>query len=435
MRICVIGTGYVGLVTATGFSDIGNHVIGADIDKKKIQALQQANPVIYEPGLEEMLARNIQEGRLEFTTDIPYAVKKSKIIFIAVGTPQSKDGSADVSIVLRVAKVIGMAMNNSKIVINKSTAPVGTGLLIEKTIKKYTSNKFDFVSNPEFLKEGAAIDDFLKPERVVLGSRSQKALNVMKELYAPFVRTGKPIICMDVKSAEMTKYAANAFLATRISFINEIANLCKHLGANIDLVRTGIGTDSRIGMQFLFPGLGYGGSCFPKDVKALIKMGQTHGHPMRILEAVDSVNSYQRQCMINMIKKHFKNNLRNKIFCIWGLSFKPRTNDIREAPSINIIRSFLRLGVRINAYDPVANEEAKKVLGNSIKYFTNQYDALNGASGLLITTECYEFRRPDFTNIKKLMKSPVIFDGRNIFDTEKMREMGFKYYSIGRDDV
>jgi UDPglucose 6-dehydrogenase len=435
MKICVIGTGYVGLVTGVCLADSGNDVICVDIDQKKIQELNQGKPVIYEPGLEEIMLRNYREKRLEFSSDINYAVRNSKIIFIAVGTPQDKDGSADLTYVLKAAMDIARAMNGYKIIVTKSTVPVGTGKKIINIIKKYSKHKFDYISNPEFLKEGTAIDDFMKPDRVVLGGDSKKALEIMRELYSPFVRTGKPILTMDILSAEMTKYAANVFLATRISCINEIANLCEKIGADVDSVRIGIGTDARIGMHFLFPGLGYGGSCFPKDVKAMIKTGRQNKQPLLIFEAVDRVNSQQWKNITNKIKLHFKNNLRDKTFAVWGLSFKPRTDDVRESPAIKIITSLLTSGTKIRAFDPVAIKEAKKVLGDKILYFDNQYDAVKDADGLIIATEWNEFRRPDFTKIKKMMKSPVIFDGRNIYEVDKMREMGFKYYSIGRKNV
>lgn len=435
MKICVIGTGYVGLVTGVCLADSGNNVICVDIDKKKIEMLNNGKPVIYEPGLEEIMTRNYREKRLEFSSDINYAVRKSKIIFIAVGTPQNSDGSADLTYVLKAAKDIAKAMNGYKIIVTKSTVPVGTGRKIISIIKKYTKHKFDYVSNPEFLKEGTAVDDFTKPDRIVLGGENKKALDIMRELYAPFVRTGKPILTMDILSAEMTKYAANVFLATRISCINEIANLCEKIGADIDSVRAGMGTDSRIGMHFLFPGLGYGGSCFPKDVKAMIQMGRKNNRQLLIFEAVDRVNSKQWQNITDKIKLHFKNNLQNKTLAVWGLSFKPRTDDVRESPAIKIINFLLKSGVRIRAFDPVANREAKRVLGEKISYFENQYDALKGADGLIIATEWNEFRRPDFNKIKKLLNEPVIFDGRNIYEVDKMREMGFKYYSIGRKNV
>lgn len=435
MKICVIGTGYVGLVTGVCFADSGNNVICADIDKKKIQMLNKGKPVIYEPGLEEIMLRNYREKRLEFSSDINYAVRKSRIIFIAVGTPQNTDGSADLTYVLKAAADIAKAMNGYKIIVTKSTVTVGTGKKIISTIKKYTKHKFDYVSNPEFLKEGTAIDDFTKPDRIVLGVENKKILETMKELYSPFVRTGKPILTMDIISAEMTKYAANVFLATRISSINEIANLCEKIGADIDAVRVGMGTDSRIGMHFLFPGLGYGGSCFPKDVKAMIKTCRQNKQLPLIFEAVDRVNSKQWKNITDKIKMHYKNDLQNKTLAVWGLSFKPRTDDVRESPAIKIINFLLKSGVKIRAFDPVATREAQKVFGQKISYFENQYEALKGAAGLIVATEWNEFRRPDFIKIKKLLNKPVIFDGRNIYEVNKMREMGFKYYSIGRKNV
>ncbi len=435
MKICVIGTGYVGLVTGVCLADSGNNVICADIDEKKIQELNKGKSVIYEPGLEEIMLRNCREKRLEFSSDIKYAVQKSKIIFIAVGTPQDTDGSADLTHVLKAATDIAKAMNGYKIIVTKSTVPVGTGNKIIRIIKKYTKHNFDYVSNPEFLKEGTAIDDFTKPDRIVLGGESKRALEIMKELYAPFVRTGKPILTMDILSAEMTKYAANVFLATRISSINEIANLCEKVKANIDAVRIGMGTDSRIGMHFLFPGLGYGGSCFPKDVKAMIKIGRQHNLKLQIFEAVDLLNSKQWKNITNKIKLHYKNNIRNKTFAVWGLSFKPRTDDVRESPAIKIIDFLLKAGAKIRAFDPVAMKEAQKILGQRVLYAENQYEALKGADALIIATEWNEFRRPDFVKIKNLLNKPVIFDGRNIYEVDKMQEMGFRYYSIGRKNV
>ncbi|MBI3753629.1 MAG: UDP-glucose/GDP-mannose dehydrogenase family protein [Deltaproteobacteria bacterium] len=422
MNISVIGTGYVGLVAGACFADSGNDVICADIDEKKIQRLTRGEIPIYEPGLEELVKRNIKDGRLQFTTDITYAVKNSLVCFIAVGTPPGEDGSADLKYVLEAARDIGKAMDGYRIMAGKSTVPVGTADKVRAAIreelnKRSKNHEFDVVSNPEFLKEGAALDDFMKPDRVVIGADSSKAAEIMRELYAPFVRTGKPILIMDIRSAEMTKYAANALLATKISFINEIANLCEAAGADIDNVRRGIGTDSRIGFEFLFPGVGYGGSCFPKDVQAIIRTAGEHGYDMKVLKSVEEVNCRQKGVVVDKILKYFgargkgqgakDKPLEGNTIGIWGLSFKPRTDDMREAPSITIINRLLDLGARIKAHDPEAMDEARKVFGNRIEYIQDNYEVLKGADALAVITEWNEFRRPNFEKMRNLMKSPV----------------------------
>lgn len=454
MNICVIGTGYVGLVAGTCFADSGNDVVCVDIDAGKIEKLNKGKIPIYEPGLEELVKRNIKEGRLKFTTDISSAVKESLVCFIAVGTPSGEDGSADMKYVLGVSREIGKAMDGYRVIVDKSTVPVGTADEVRAVIqgeigKRGKEYKFDVVSNPEFLKEGAAIDDFMKPDRVVIGADSEKAKETMRELYEPFVRTGKPILFMDIRSAEVTKYAANAMLATKISFINEMANLCRLAGADIDNVRKGIGTDSRIGFDFLFPGVGYGGSCFPKDIQAIIRTAGEYGYEMKILKAVEEVNSIQKGIIVEKILEHFKEQgsgvrgqgleknlssrpLEGRTIGIWGLSFKPRTDDMRDAPSITIINKLLEAGASIKAHDPEAMDEAKKVFGNKIEYIQNNYEVVKGADALIVITEWNEFRRPNFEKMKRLMKTPVIFDGRNIYDPEEMRHLGFTYYGIGR---
>ncbi|MEW6614376.1 MAG: UDP-glucose/GDP-mannose dehydrogenase family protein [Thermodesulfobacteriota bacterium] len=441
MKICIIGTGYVGLVAGACFAENGNDVTCVDKDSKKIEGLKKGKVPIYEPGLEEFLKRNTKKERLKFTTNLKKAVKESLINFIAVGTPQGDDGSADLKHVLEVAALIGKAINGYKIIATKSTVPVGTTNRVRQAIAKETEYPFSVVSNPEFLKEGAAINDFMKPDRIIIGTDNQEAADIMKELYSPFVRTGNPILTMDIESAEMTKYAANAMLTTRISFMNELANLCERVGADISDVRKGIGADPRIGYSFLFPGVGYGGSCFPKDVRAIIRTAEENNYDLSILKAVDSVNIHQREMLVQKILKHFGGNLKGRIIGIWGLSFKPNTDDIREAPSIIIIKRLLEVGARIKVYDPAAMVEAKKELGNlpergsksgRIEYSKNSYDALKDADALVLITEWNEFREPDFERISKLMNAPVIFDGRNIFNPRKLQEMGFTYYGIGR---
>jgi len=436
LNICVIGVGYVGLVAGTCLAESGNEVICADIDEEKINLLKQGKVPIYEPGLEELIERNLKEGRLSFTTDLDRAIQSSEVIFIAVGTPSLPDGSADLSAVYQVARRIGKNLNGYKIIVTKSTVPVGTGDEIEKIIKQESGNDdFDVVSNPEFMKEGAAVEDFMKPDRVIIGTDSERAFEIMEQIYEPFVRTENPIIRMDRRSAEMTKYTANAFLAAKISFINEMANICERVGANIDSVRRGIGFDKRIGFQFLFPGVGYGGSCFPKDVNALIRTAQQNGFEAKILKAVQSVNLNQKQRLVERIRQHYGERIKGLLFAVWGLAFKPRTDDMREAPSIVIIKKILESGAKVRAYDPVAMENAKRIFGKQISYGQNPYQTLEGASGLVIVTEWSEFRRPNFEKIKQLLKEPVIFDGRNLFDPKKMKELGFDYYSIGRMPV
>lgn len=437
MKIAVIGTGYVGLVAGTCFAESGNDVICVDVDEKKIQSLQEGIIPIYEPGLKELVLRNQKEERLKFTTDLKSAIQSSLLLFIAVGTPPQEDGTADLKYVLAVAKTIGENITEFKVVVNKSTVPVGTAKKVRDTItneliSRNVQIEFDVVSNPEFMKEGAAIEDFMKPDRVVIGVDNVRTGEIMKELYDPFVRTGKPILVMDNASAEMTKYAANSMLATKISFMNEVANLCERVGADVDMVRKGIGTDSRIGFPFIFPGVGYGGSCFPKDIKALIQTGAENEVPMPLLNSVDTVNNNQKFVLIPKILNHFFGDIKGKTIAVWGLAFKPKTDDMREAPSINIIQELLKHGATVNAYDPVAEEQARNIFGDSIVYCDKNYDCLEKADALVLVTEWDEFRRPDWEKMKELMNSPVIFDGRNIFDPTRIRDKGFTYYSIGR---
>ncbi|MCB0346546.1 MAG: UDP-glucose/GDP-mannose dehydrogenase family protein [Bdellovibrionales bacterium] len=439
MNLAVIGTGYVGLVAGACFAESGNDVICVDVNEDKIAMLKRGEVPIYEPGLETLIHTNAKAGRLEFTTDIVSAIESSEVIFIAVGTPQDEDGSADLKYVLQVAKSIGQHMNGPKIVVDKSTVPVGTADLVREEISKHTSFDFDVVSNPEFLKEGSAIDDFQKPDRVVIGAPSVEAAEVMRELYGPFVRTENPILVMDVRSAEMTKYAANAMLATKVTFMNEIANLCERVGADVTQVRRGIGSDRRIGPHFLFPGVGYGGSCFPKDVRAIMRTAEENDMRLQILDSVDNVNTKQKSVLVEKVVKHFggADNVRGKQFAIWGLAFKPRTDDMREAPSITIINALRKLGASIVAYDPEARETASQVFepGSDFKFVESNYDALEGSDALLIVTEWNEFRRPNFGKMNKLLKSPIIFDGRNLFEPTKMKRLGFTYYSIGRGAI
>lgn len=436
MHICVIGTGYVGLVTGTCLAEMGNNVICVDKDKKKLEKLKKGIIPIYEPGLEELIKSNVSENRLSFCDDVDTAVKQSLVCFIAVGTPLAEDGSADLTAVYEVVENIAKSMNEYKVIVNKSTVPVGTAQKITELIKKNTKFKFDVVSNPEFLKQGAAVEDFLKPDRVIIGSNSKKAEEIMQELYAPFLRTGNPVIAMDVKSAEMTKYAANSFLAVKISYINEIANICEELGADIEMVRAGICSDRRIGSQFLFPGLGYGGSCFPKDIDAMIKTAKDFGCEHRILKSTSETNKEQRQLFIKKILRKFGKDLSGKTFAVWGLAFKPKTNDMREAPSITIIEALLAHGAKVIAFDPKAMETAKEIFSNKITYAKNAYDALtlNGqkANCLLLLTEWNEFRHPDFDKIKSLLKTPIIIDGRNQYDKEHLKSKGFEYICIGK---
>ena len=436
MRIAVIGTGYVGLVAGTCFAESGNHVICVDIDERKVNDLKAGKIPIYEPGLEEMVKHNVREERLSFTTSTADAVKASDVVFIAVGTPPDEDGSADLKYVLAVAKEVGKNANGPKVIVDKSTVPVGTAAKVRKTAQAETSHKMTVVSNPEFLKEGAAIDDFMKPDRVVIGSDDEHAADVMTRLYEPFVHDNpNKIIHMDVASAELTKYAANAMLATRISFMNEIANICERVGADVAKVRSGIGTDTRIGMPFLYAGCGYGGSCFPKDVSAIHKTAREHGYDFKIVEAVEEVNAKQKFTLFEKVKKHFHGDLAGKTFAVWGLAFKPRTDDMREAPAIYIINSLLDAGAKVRANDPEALREARHHFGDRITYCDHPYDALEGADALLLVTEWSEFRNPDFERMKERLKSPVIFDGRNIFPKAEMAKLGFAYYPIGSAPV
>jgi UDPglucose 6-dehydrogenase len=432
LKVSIVGTGYVGLVAGACFAETGNDVICVDNDERKLKILKKGKSPTFEPGLTDFLKRNMAEKRLSFTSDLEMAVKKTDVIFLALPTPQAEDGSADLQHVLDVAKKIAKYMNGYKIIVNKSTVPVGTSDKVKEIMRQGTTHEFDVVSNPEFLKEGAAVNDFLKPERVVVGSRSPKAILVMQDLYAPFVRTGNPLIVMDERSAELTKYAANSFLATKISFINDVANLCERVGADVDMVRKGMGTDPRIGSQFLFPGVGYGGSCFPKDVSALLHTARAHNYGLRVLHAVEEVNKEQKLVIVEKVRKHYKKSLKGLTLAVWGLSFKPNTDDTREAPALVIINALLKEGVRLKVHDPVANEEVKKKLGKAVKYCRSNYDAVKGADGLIVVTEWNEFRRPDFDRMKSLMTSPVVFDGRNIYDPKIMREKGFTYYGIGR---
>lgn len=432
MKVCVIGTGYVGLVAGTCFAEYGNDVVCVDKDEKKIENLRNGIIPIYEPGLSELVLNNAKENRLKFTTSLVNGVQSSDFVFIAVGTPTSADGSADLSMVYGVAKEIGKAMNGYKVVVDKSTVPVGTADAVKKIISENTNHPFDVVSNPEFLKEGAAIDDFMKPERVVIGADSTKALDMMAELYGPFVLNGNPILRMSLRSAELTKYACNAFLATKISFSNEIANLCDAVGANYEDVRKGMGTDSRIGRQFLYAGIGYGGSCFPKDVQALIKTSDQYGSPVRILKVVEEVNESQKTRLLTKIIEHYgKEDLTGLSFGVWGLAFKPGTDDMREAPSIPLIQALHKRGAKIRAFDPVARETSEVYFKGIVDYQENPYDTLDGADAMILVTEWREFREPDFDRIKSLLKIPVIFDGRNQYKPENMKKHGFEYYSIG----
>ncbi|MBI2963055.1 MAG: UDP-glucose/GDP-mannose dehydrogenase family protein [Deltaproteobacteria bacterium] len=432
MKVCVVGTGYVGLVAGTCFAESGNDVVGVDVDERKLSLLREGKSPIYEPGLEELLRRNHQEGRLSFTDDLAAAVRQSLFCFIAVGTPERIDGSADLSAVLGVAAEIGRAMDGYRVIVNKSTVPVGTADRVRQAVAVVTSQPFDVVSNPEFLKEGAAIDDFMKPDRVVIGSDSERAIELMKELYSPFVRTENPIFVMDNRSAEMTKYAANALLATRISFMNEVANLCERVGADVNLVRRGVGADRRIGQHFLFPGIGYGGSCFPKDVQAMIHTAEEYGLDSAMLRAVDAVNDRQKHVLVHKVRARYGASLAGRTFAIWGLSFKPRTDDMREAPSLTVVEGLLKAGAGVRVHDPEALIEARRYFGDRVSYHRINYDALDGADALLILTEWNEFRRPDFARMKRLLRQPVIFDGRNLYKPAEMASLGFAYHSIGR---
>jgi UDPglucose 6-dehydrogenase len=431
MRIAVIGTGYVGLVAGTCFAETGNNVICVDKDENKIETLKNGEIPIYEPGLRELVTRNVAEERLVFSTDLKSAVQSSLVCFIAVGTPPGEDGSSDLTYVLDVARAIAESMEDYKIIVDKSTVPVGTGKKVSDLVASITSQPFDVVSNPEFLKEGAAIEDFLKPDRVVIGTDDPRVAEIMKELYAPFVRTGNPILIMDVASAELTKYAANAMLASRISFMNEIALLCERLGSNVDNVRKGIGLDRRIGPSFLFPGIGYGGSCFPKDIQALLRTGEDAGVDMKVLRAIEDVNKSQKELLVLKVLEHYEGDIEGRTFAAWGLSFKPRTDDMREAPAITVIEKLLEHGAKVRASDPVAMDVARGIFGDRIAYFSKNYDALSGADALLLLTEWNEFRYPDFELMKETLNEPVIFDGRNILNPRKLRDLGFTYYGIG----
>ena len=435
MNICIVGTGYVGLVVGACLAETGNQVVGADVDAAKIDGLKDNRLPIYEPGLDRMVERNQAAGRLAFTTDVGPAVGASDVVFIAVGTPPDEDGSADLRHVLAVADTVGRHMGRELVVVTKSTVPVGTAKKVADAVARHARYPFHIVSNPEFLKEGAAVDDFMKPDRVVLGAESDHARSLMAELYAPFVRTGRPIIFMDVASAEMTKYAANAMLATRISFMNDVANLCERVGAIVDMVRRGMGSDERIGPAFLFPGPGYGGSCFPKDVKALAQTARTNGSPLRILEAVESVNDGQKRRLMAKLRMALGDDMRGKRVAVWGLAFKPNTDDMRESPSLVLISELLDAGAVVVAHDPAAMDEARRRLGDSIAYAPSSYDALTGADALVVVTDWNEYRHPDFERIKSALKRPVIVDGRNLYTLDRMRHFGFTYHSIGRNAV
>jgi UDPglucose 6-dehydrogenase len=432
MKIAVIGTGYVGLVTATCLAESGNDVVGIDKDAKKIEVLESGKLPIYEPGLLELVQRNRREGRLTFVTDLAQGVAKAQIIFVAVGTPQSESGASDLSSVWAVADNLADAIKGPKTIVIKSTVPVGTNRAFAERLRKRCAHQVDVASNPEFLKEGAAVDDFMKPDRVVVGVRRPEVGELLQNLYMPFLRTEHPFLVMSPESAEMTKYAANAMLATKISFINEIANLCERLGADINEVRRGIGHDARIGFQFLFPGVGYGGSCFPKDVRSMLAMGRELKAPLHLLEAVDQVNEAQKRVLVEKIRKHYGAELKEKTLAIWGLAFKPRTDDIREAPALTIIDVLLEAGVALRVHDPEAMANARAIYRDRLVYCDRPYGTLEGADGLAIVTEWQEFRHPDFDVIKKLLRTHVIFDGRNIYDPKRMAELGFTYYSIGR---
>lgn len=435
MKIAVVGTGYVGLVSGTCFAETGNNVICVDIDKNKVDKLSSGKITIFEPGLEKLFLRNQKEKRLHFTTSLAEAIKDAKVIILALPTPPGEDGSADLKYILGVADDLGKLITDYTVIVDKSTVPVGTAEKVYTAIAKNAKTEFDVVSNPEFLREGVAVGDFMKPDRVIIGTTSERARKIMNDLYAPFVRQGNPIIFMDEKSAELTKYAANSFLATKITFMNEIAQLCERLGADVDMIRRGLGTDERIGKRFLFPGIGYGGSCFPKDVKALEKSARQVNYDFKILNAVMQVNDNQKLHLIPAIKAYFKNNLKGKKIALWGLAFKPNTDDVREAPALYIIEELLKEGAAVSAYDPEAMNNVKGLLGDKISFHEMQYDALTNADILIIATEWSEFRTPDFEKIGSLLKNKVIFDGRNLFDLKQMEELGFLYVSIGRRAV
>ena len=435
MKIAVVGTGYVGLVTGTCFAETGNTVTCIDIDQEKVNKLTNGKITIYEPGLEQLFERNIKQDRLLFTTNLAEGIKEADVIFLALPTPPGEDGSADLKYILKVADDLGPLLEDYTVVVDKSTVPVGTADKVRERIAKRAKVEFDVVSNPEFLREGVAVEDFMKPERVVIGTSSQRARKIMETLYSPYVRQGNPLVFMDERSAELTKYAANSFLATKISFMNEVANLCELLGADVDAVRKGIGTDSRIGKRFLFPGIGYGGSCFPKDVQALAKSAEDSRYDFRILKAVMDVNTYQKTKLLSKIKDYFKGNLKGKKIAIWGLAFKPHTDDIREAPALYNIEELLKEGAIVRAHDPEAMENVKRIFGDKIEYFENPYEAAEGADAIFIATEWSEFRTPDFEKLSATLKSKVIFDGRNVYELNVMKEQGYEYYSIGREVV
>ncbi|MCB0429139.1 MAG: UDP-glucose/GDP-mannose dehydrogenase family protein [Flavobacteriales bacterium] len=435
MNVAVIGSGYVGLVTGTCLAETGNQVVCVDIDKEKVARMQAGEVPIYEPDLDVMFERNIKQGRLTFTTSLEEGVKNAKVVFMALPTPPGEDGSADLSYVLRVAEDLGRIMQDYKVVVTKSTVPVGTSDKVKEAIGRLAKAEFDVVSNPEFLREGFAVDDFMKPDRVVVGTSSEKAAKIMKELYSPYVRQGNPIIIMDERSSELTKYAANAFLATKISFMNEVANLCEKVGADVDQIRMGIGSDDRIGKRFLFAGIGYGGSCFPKDVMALARTSEEHAYDFGILKAVMELNKKQRKRLLEKVYQEFGNELKGKHFALWGLAFKPDTDDIREAPALEIITDLLAAGATISAYDPEAAENVKRIFGDNITYASDPYSALTNADALLIATEWSVFRTPDFSRMAQEMRRKYIFDGRNLYDLERMKETGFHYESIGRKTI
>ncbi len=431
MNISIIGTGYVGLVTGACFAESGNNVICVDNDKQKVVALKEGRTPFFEPGLDGLISKNFKEGRLHFTTELPRAVKNSFIVFIAVGTPQNGDGTADTNSVMNVARSIGKSLDDYKIIITKSTVPVGTTVRVAEAVRETTDISFDVASNPEFLKEGSAVDDFMKPDRVVIGSDNPAVAGILKELYSPFVRTSNPIINVSIRSAELSKYAANAILATRISFINEIANLCEFVGADISEVRVVLGADNRIGHSFLFPGIGYGGSCFPKDVRALVKTAETFGYDLKVSRATDEVNTMQREVFWRKINIFFGGKLKGRKIGVWGLSFKPKTDDLREAPSLFIIDRLLSFGADVSVHDPIAIGKVKQYLKDRVTYAKSNYDACSGADALVIHTEWNEYRQPDFERIKRLMKSLVIFDGRNLYDPKKLETLGFEYFGVG----
>jgi len=435
MKFAVVGTGYVGLVTGTCFAETGVDVVCVDIDEEKVNKMKAGIVPIYEPHLDAIFERNIKQGRLKFTTELKSAIEGASVVFLALPTPPGEDGSADLSYILGVAEKLGPMLTDYKVIVNKSSVPVGTAQKVSAAIKASTSTEFDVVSNPEFLREGFAVDDFMKPDRVVIGTSSDRARKIMEDIYKPFVRQGNPIICMDEASSELTKYAANSFLATKITFMNEIANICEKVGANVDQVRAGIGSDTRIGKRFLFPGIGYGGSCFPKDVLALEKSASQVGYDFKILKSVMEVNSYQKTVIVPKIKNHFKNDLKGKKIAIWGLAFKPDTDDIREAPSLYIINELLKEGAHIKAYDPEAMNNVKALFGDKISYALNHYDAIENADALVINTEWSVFRTPDFSLVSEKLNNKLIFDGRNLYDTSSMKKLGYTYYSIGRENV